>query len=195
MTDPRAHTDHRSVAMIVGSVSEPSLNARFGDALARLAPRAGLTITTVPIDGLPFFGAHLQKAEDYPDVGRELKDAVDGADGLLVVTPEYNRSIPGVLKNAVDWLSRPVGESSFPGKPTAVIGTSKGVISTAVAQAHLKSILASQGANLVGSPEAYIRYSEGLVDDEGNVTDADTEGFLLTFLRAHRALIDALDEG
>jgi len=178
-----------SVALIVGSVSEPSLNRKLADALALLAPSAGLELADVPIGQLPHFGSHLQKKEDYPDIGRAFKDAVDSADGLLIVTPEYNRSIPGVLKNAVDWASRPVGESSFTGRPTAVIGMSKGAISTAVAQNHLKAILSAQGAQVLGSPEAYIRYRDGLIDDEGAVTDASTEKFLVRFLTSFHELI------
>jgi Predicted flavoprotein len=178
-----------SVALIVGSVSEPSLNRRLADALVRLAPDAALELSDVPIGQLPHFGAHLQKKEDYPDVGRTFKDAVDSADGLLIVTPEYNRSIPGVLKNAIDWASRPVGQNSFPGRPVAVIGTSEGVISTAVAQNHLKAILSSQGAQVLGSPEAYIRYEDGLIDEHGEVTDASTRAFLAEFLLSFHGLI------
>lgn len=178
-----------SVALVVGSVSEPSLNRRLADALTRLAPEAALELADVPIGQLPHFGAHLQKKEDYPEIGRAFKEAIDSADGLLIVTPEYNRSIPGVLKNAIDWASRPVGESSFPGRPTAVIGTSKGAISTAVAQNHLKAILSAQGAQVLGSPEAYIRYTDGLIDDEGRVTDASTERFLAKFLLSFHGLI------
>ena len=180
----------RTVAVIVGSVSQPSLNRRFARGLEGLAADVGLRFVDVEIGGLPFFGAQLQRREDYPDVGVALKAAVDGADGLLIVTPEYNRSIPGVLKNAIDWLSRPVGESSFPGRPVAVTGASRGAISTAVAQNHLKAILTAQGAQVLGAPEAYIRYQEGLVADDGQVTDASTRDFLVRFLSSFRALID-----
>lgn len=183
----------RTVAVIVGSVSQPSLNRRLARGLEGLAADAGLRLVDVEIGELPFFGAQMQATDDYPEVGRRLKDGVDGADGLLIVTPEYNRSIPGVLKNAIDWLSRPVGESSFPGRPTAVIGTSGGAISTAVAQNHLKAILTSQGAQVLGAPEAYIRYRDGLITDDGQVTDASTREFLAGFLRSFRALIDRTD--
>ncbi|MGN8552907.1 UNVERIFIED_CONTAM: NAD(P)H-dependent oxidoreductase [Microbacterium sp. SLM126] len=182
--------DARTVALIVGSVSQPSLNRRLADALAVLAPDAGLELRDVPIGDLPFFGAHMQSAQDYPEEGRALKRTVDGADGLLIVTPEYNRSIPGVLKNAIDWASRPEGESSFPGRPVAVIGTSEGDISTAVAQNHLKAILTSQGAQVLGEPEAYVKYEEGLIGDDGLVTDTATREFLAEFLGAFRDLID-----
>lgn len=182
--------DIRSVAVIVGSVSKPSLNRRLARGLEGLAVDAGLRFVDVEIDQLPFFGAEMQSPDDYPEVGRAVKRAVDGADGLLIVTPEYNRSIPGVLKNAIDWLSRPEGESSFPGRPAAVIGASTGAISTAVAQNHLKAVLTSQGVQLLGEPEAYIRYEDGMVTDDGQIPDADTRAFLLDFLVSFRALID-----
>lgn len=176
-----------TIGCIVGSVSQPSLNRRLAGALTRLAPRAGLEFRDIPIGHLAFYGNQMDDA--YPQVGWDLKNAVADVDGLVFVTPEYNRSIPAVLKNAIDWLSRPKGKSSFSNKPTGVIGTSKGVVSTAVAQADLKSILASQGAPLVGSPEAYIRYTEGLVDDDGRVTDESTEKFLIEFLLALHDLV------
>lgn len=181
--------DRHTVALIVGSVSTPSLNRRLANALVGLSADAGLRLDDVSIEQLPFFGAHLQSPEDYPAVGREFKDAIDAADGLLLITPEYNRSIPGVLKNAIDWASRPVGQNSFAGRPVAVTGMSKGVISTAVAQNHLKAILSSQGALVLGEPEAYIRYRDGLIADDGTVTDESTRRFLLSFLEGLRDLI------
>lgn len=180
----------RRVAVIVGSVSVPSLNRRLARGLEGLASDHGLSFVDVPIGDLPFFTSQMQSRDDYPEVGRAAKEVVDGAAGLLVVTPEYNRSIPGVLKNAIDWLSRPVGESSFPGRPAAVIGASRGAISTAVAQNHLKAILSSQGAAVLGDPEAYIRYQDGLISDDGQVTDASTREFLSHFLASFRTHID-----
>ena len=94
-----------------------------------------------------------------------------------------------MLKNAIDWLSRPEGASSFPGRPTAVTGMSEGAVSTAVAQSHLKAILTSQGAHVLGDPEAYVQYEDGLIADDGTVPDADTRAFLLEFLRAFHDLI------
>ncbi|MET0297399.1 MAG: NADPH-dependent FMN reductase [Microbacterium sp.] len=186
MTDRQ---DPYTVALIVGSVSKPSLNRRLANALVGLSADAGLRITDVPIGQLPFFGAEMQTGEDYPAVGRGFKEAIDAADALLIVTPEYNRSIPGVLKNAIDWASRPEGENSFPGTPVAVIGASEGAVSTAVAQNHLKAILLSQGALVLGAPEAYIRYRTGLIADDGTVTDESTRTFLAGFLEAFHDLI------
>ena len=183
-------TDRRfTVALIVGSVSEPSLNRRLANALVGLSPDAGLSLVDVEIGHLPFFRAQYQSEDEYPDVGRGLKSGVDSADGLLIVTPEYNRSIPGVLKNAIDWLSRPEDASSFPGLPTAVTGMSEGAVSTAVAQTHLKSILTSQGAHVLGEPEAYVQYEAGMIADDGTVADGSTRDFLWEFLTSFHDLI------
>lgn len=176
-----------TVGLIVGSVSEPSLNRRFAEALVRLAPGTGLVIREIPIAELPFYGAQYDK--DFPAVGRAFKDAVDSADGLLIVTPEYNRSIPGALKNALDWASRPSGQSSLTGKPTGVTGASKGAISTALAQSHLKSILAAQGAPLVGAPEVYIRITDDFFTDDGAIAAEGTRDFLTAFLQRLHELI------
>ena len=102
---------------------------------------------------------------------------------MLFVTPEYNRSIPGGLKNAIDWASRPWGTNSFARKPAAVIGTSPGAIGTAVAQQSLRSVLGFLNMPQMNSPEAYIQYSEGLIDDEGRVTVPRTEEFLRKYMQ------------
>jgi len=188
MTDRQ---DCYTVALIVGSVSKPSLNRRLANALIGLSVDAGLRFEDVPIGQLPHFGAEMQSEQDYPAAGREFKDAVDAADALLIVTPEYNRSIPGVLKNAVDWASRPMGQNSFTGRPVAVTGMSEGAVSTAVAQNHLKAILTSQGALVLGAPEAYIRYQSGMIADDGTVSDESVRAFLSSFLTAFRELIDS----
>lgn len=176
-----------TVGLIVGSVSEPSLNRRFADALVRLAPETGLVVRDIAIAELPFYGAQYDK--DFPTVGRAFKDAIENVDGLLIVTPEYNRSIPGVLKNAIDWATRPAGNSSLTGKPTAVTGASKGVISTALAQNHLKAILAAQGAPLIGAPEVYIRITDDFFTDDGAIANEGTREFLTAFLQRLHELI------
>lgn len=176
-----------TVGVIVGSVSEPSLNRRFADALIALGPDAGLEFRDIPIVHLPFYGTQYDTA--FPDDGWAFKRAVESADGLLIITPEYNRSIPAVLKNAVDWASRPTGKSSLAGKPVAVTGASKGVISTAVAQNHLKAILSALGAPLVGVPEAYIRVGDEFFDGDGGFANAGTREFLTGFLRQLHDLI------
>ena len=113
----------------------------------------------------------------------ELKDAIAAVDAVLFVTPEYNRSIPGALKNAIDWASRPWGTNSFARKPSAMIGTSPGKIGTAVGQQHLKSILSFCNSPQMNAVEAYLQFTPGLITDEGEVTDASTEEFLANYMR------------
>lgn len=176
-----------TVGVIVGSVSEPSLNRRLADALERLAPDAGLVFRDIPVGALPFYGTQFEK--DFPEEGCALKRAIEDVDGLLIVTPEYNRSIPGVLKNAIDWATRPAGHNALAGKPTAVTGASKGVISTAVAQNHLKAILSALGVPLVGPPEAYIRITDEFFDADGAIANEGSREFLTGFLRALHDLV------
>ncbi len=106
------------------------------------------------------------------------------------MTPEYNRGIPGALKNAIDWGSRPKGSNSFVGKPSAVIGTSAGKIATAVAQRELHGLLGAVASPQMVSPEAYIQFTPDLIDDEGKVADAKTEAFLVKFLGAFKKYLD-----
>ena len=169
------------VGYIVGSLSKKSINRRLALALRKVAPN-DLELVEIPIDQLPLYNHDYDT--DYPEVGKALKAAVEGADAILFVTPEYNRSIPGALKNAIDWATRPWGTNSLNSKPVAVIGASPGLISTAVAQQHLKSILAFTNSPLLGQPEAYIQFSEGLITEDGEVTKETTAEFLNLFLEA-----------
>jgi len=130
-----------TVGYLVGSLARASINRKLALALTRLAP-VELPMREVPIGDLPLYSYDYDK--DYPPAGRALKEAIANVDAVLFVTPEYNRSIPGVLKNAIDWASRPYGHNSFTRKPSAVIGTSPGKIGTAVGQQHLRSILSDE---------------------------------------------------
>lgn len=177
----------RTIGYIVGSISSNSLNRRLACALERLAPE-GTTLVEIPIDRLPFYSP--DHDADFPQVARDFKQAIEGADGVIIVTPEYSRSIPGVLKNALDWAARPWGQGSFNGKPTAVIGTSQGGIATAAAQQHLKAILSHYNAPTLGQPEGYVQATPGLFTDEGEVTSESTEAFLVGYLEAFVALVD-----
>ncbi|MGC3986483.1 MAG: NADPH-dependent FMN reductase [Pseudorhodoferax sp.] len=177
----------RTIGYIVGSISSTSINRRLARALAGLAPE-GTTLVEIPIEGLPFYSP--DHDADYPQVARDFKQAIADVDGVIIVTPEYSRSIPGVLKNALDWAARPYGQGSFNGKPTAVIGTSGGGVATAAAQQHLKAILSHYNAPTLGQPEGYIQSTPGLFTDEGGVTNADTAAFLRAYLDAFGALID-----
>ena len=177
----------RTIGYIVGSISSTSINRRLAKALERLAPE-GITLVEIPIQDLPFYSPDFDA--DFPQVARDFKKAIAEVDGVIVVTPEYSRSIPGVLKNALDWAARPYGEGSFNGKPTAVIGTSGGPISTAAAQQHLKAILSHLNAPTLGQPEGYVQSTPGLFTAEGEVTNEGTAAFLVGYLNAFAALVD-----
>ncbi len=175
------------VGVIVGSLSTGSINRRVARCLMALGTDAELDFFEIPIGELPFYRRDFDA--DYPAGGQRLKDAIASADGVLIVTPEYNRSIPAVLKDAIDWTTRPSGTSVWPDKPVAVTGTSAGAISTAVAQEHVKSILASQGVALMGRPETYLRYDADTYREDGTIGDESTRAFLLGWLRGFHALI------
>ena len=128
-----------TVGYFVGSLARESINRKLALALTHLAP-THLQMREIPIGDLPLYSYDFDA--DYPPPGRALKEAIAAVDAVLFVTPEYNRSIPGALKNAIDWGSRPWGRNSFTRKPSGVIGTSPGKIGTAVGQQHLRSIMA-----------------------------------------------------
>jgi chromate reductase len=177
----------RKVGYIVGSLSKASINRRLAKALVALAP-PGLAFAEIPIRDLPVYNRDFDA--DYPPPARAFKQAIAGVQALLFVTPEYNRGIPGSLKNAVDWGSRPKGENAFAGKPSAVIGTSAGKIATAVAQRELHGLLGAVGAPQMVSPEAYIQFTPDLIDDDGGVADESTKAFLQKFLAAFEKYLD-----
>ena len=134
----------------------------------------------IPIRDLPLYSYDYDA--DYPPVAKALKEAIASSDAVLFVTPEYNRSIPGGLKNAIDWASRPYGQNAFTRKPSAVIGASIGKIGTAVGQQHLRSILGFCNSPQMNSIEAYIEFTPGLVTDDGEVTVESTREFLRGFM-------------
>ena len=174
------------VGYFVGSLSSTSINRLLAKALVRLAPQ-GLVMTEIPIKDLPLYSYDYDA--DFPPAAKSLKDAIAAVDAVLFVTPEYNRSIPGGLKNAIDWASRPYGHNSFARKPSAVIGTSPGAIGTAVAQQHLRSLLSFCNSTQMNAPEAYIQFKPGLITPEGEVTDETTEAFLRTYMQELHAFI------
>jgi len=175
-----------TVGYLVGSLAAASINRKLAGALVGLAPQE-LRMVEVPYRELPIYSYDYDKA--FPPVATAFKQALASVDAVLFVTPEYNRSIPGGLKNAIDWASRPYGQNSFARKPSAVIGTSPGKIGTAVAQQHLRSILAFCNSPLMNSIEAYIQFEKGLIDDDGKVTNASTEEFLRNFLTEFHGFI------
>ncbi|AZS38510.1 Chromate reductase [Microbacterium lemovicicum] len=177
----------RTIGYIVGSISSTSINRRLAKALERLAP-AGTTLVEIPIADLPFYSQ--DHDADFPQVARDFKQAIADVDGVIIVTPEYSRSIPGVLKNALDWAARPYGQGAFDGKPTALIGTSGSAIGTATAQQHLKAIMSHLNAPTMGQPEGYVQSQPGVFTDSGEVTNDETAEFLVGYLTAFNALVD-----
>ncbi|PVW01996.1 ACP phosphodiesterase [Microbacterium sp. Gd 4-13] len=178
-------TDY-TIGYIVGSISSTSINRRLSKALERVVPD-GVKLVEIPIADLPFYSPDFDA--DFPQVARDFKQSIADVDGVIILTPEYSRSIPGVLKNALDWSARPYGEASFDGKPTAVMGTSQGPISTAVAQQHLKTILSHYNAPVLGQPEGFIQSTPGLFEDDGAITNEGTAAFLRSYLEAFVDLI------
>jgi len=167
------------VGYFVGSRATGSINRKLARALVRLAPPE-LVMTEIDYGELPIYSYDYDA--DYPPVARAFKEALAKIDAVLFVTPEYNRSIPGGLKNAIDWASRPWGKNSFTRMPSAVIGTSPGSIGTAVGQQHLRSILSFCNSPQMNAPEAYIQFTPGLVTDEGDVTNESTAEFLRNYM-------------
>jgi len=175
------------VGYIVGSLARDSINRKLAVALAKLAPPE-LRLSEIGYAELPLYSYDYDA--DYPPAARAFKDAIASADAVLFVTPEYNRSIPGPLKNAIDWASRPYGQNAFSRKPSAVIGASPGRIGTAVAQQHLRSVLSYCNSPQMNSPEAYIQFKRGLVDDDGHVTDESIAGFLRKYMNELRDFVE-----
>ena len=156
------------VGYFVGSLSRESINRKLAGALVRLAPEK-LHMVEIPFGDLPLYNRDYDA--EYPPVARAFKAAIAAVDAVLFVTPEYNRSIPGALKNAIDWASRPYGTNAFARKPSGVIGASTGRIGTAVAQQHLKSILSFCNSPQMNAIEAYIQFVPGMITDDGEVKD------------------------
>ena len=174
------------LGIIVGSNRRTSINRSLAQALAKLGAER-LEANFISIDDLPMYN---QDAEQpLPQPVARLKSEISAADALLFVTPEHSRSIPAVLKNAIDWGARPCGKTSWPGKPAAIIGTSGGAISTAVAQQHLRAVLGNLGLHVMGG-EAYISFKADLVDGDGAVSDESVRKFLQGFIDQFAAFVD-----
>ncbi|WP_026611652.1 NADPH-dependent FMN reductase [Methylocaldum szegediense] len=160
------------IAVIVGSLRKESFNRKLADAVIRLAP-AEFSFKQLKIDDLPLYNQDDDGNQAEPV--KRLKNEIKAAQGLLFVTPEYNRSIPGVLKNAIDHASRPYGQNAWAGKPAGVLGASIGAIGTAIAQQHLRNVLAYLDVPALGQPEAFIQVREGLFDEDGNIGAASKD--------------------
>jgi chromate reductase len=179
------------VAVIVGSLRRESINRKLAHALAALAKPKGLELGEVKLDDLPLYNEDLW--QDPPAAVLRLKQEIKTADAVLFVTPEYNRSIPAMVKNVVDWASRPMADTVWPGKRAAIVGASPGAIGTAVAQSHLRSILTPLGVALVSRPEVYISLKPGQLDDQGAVADENLARHLNSFLDAFAMWLDRVN--
>jgi chromate reductase len=175
-----------TIAVLVGSLREGSFNQRLAEGLIHLPQSREHSFRFADIGSLPLYSQ--EQDEDSPESVVALRDLVRGSDAVLFVTPEYNRSIPGVLKNAIDHGSRPYGQSVWAGKPSAVIGTSIGTIGTALAQSHLRMVLAYLDVPLMDQPEAYIQWKDGLVGEDHAIAESSRE-FLSTWISAFYTFI------
>ena len=174
------------VGYLIGSLARGSINRKLAKALVNLAPPE-LRMSEISFKDLPLYSYDYDA--NYPPAAKAFKDAIASVDAVLFVTPEYNRSIPGGLKNAIDWASRPYGTNSFSRKPSAVIGTSPGAIGTAVAQQNLRSVLGFCNSPQMNAPEAYIQFTPGLITDDGEVTNDGTAEFLRDFMAKFNVFI------
>jgi len=176
------------IAVVVGSLRRDSLNAQLASAVAKLAPPE-FSFGRVQIGDLPLYDQD-DDAKQAASVLR-LKDEIRAAHGLMFVTPEYNRSMPGVLKNAIDHASRPYGQNAWAGKPAGVLGASVGAIGTAVAQQHLRNVLAYLDVRTLGQPEAFIHAKEGFFDEAGDIASPGSRKFLQGWMDAFVAWVRA----
>lgn len=167
------------IAVIVGSLRKDSYNLKLGKAIAALGQDV-FEARFLQIGDLPLYNQDLEA--NFPEQAARLKSEIRDSDAVLFVTPEYNRDLPGVLKNAIDWCSRPYGQNAFAGKPAAICGASPGAIGTACAQQSLRSILGYLDMTLMGQPEVYFQFKDGIIDAEGNIASDDTRKFLQGFV-------------
>lgn len=170
------------IAILVGSLQAKSFNKMLASNLEELAPE-GVIFEYIDIN-LPLFNQDLEP--EFPAKAQAAKDIVESADGVLFVTPEYNRSLPGVLKNSIDWISRPWGYNSFSGKPAGIVGATPSAVGTAVAQADLRHIVVYLGVKLLGQPEVYIANAASVFDENGQVVEASVDflkNYIYTFVQ------------
>ncbi len=175
------------IAVVVGSLRSGSFNRSLAKAVMELAPVPEFAFEFVEINALPLYNQ--DHDDNFPDVVKRFKQEIEAAQGLLFVTPEYNRSIPGVLKNALDWGSRPAGTNSWRGKPGAVLGTSPGATGTALAQQHLRNVLSYLDVPLLGQPEMFIRQDAARINEHGAIINHETRKFLQGFIDRYIAWI------
>jgi chromate reductase len=166
---------------IVGSLRQKSYNRGLMQAAQQLLP-AGVTLTVADIGALPLFNEDLES--NVPAAVQTFKQQIKEADAILIATPEYNYSMPGVLKNALDWGSRPYGDNSFDGKPAALMGASVGTLGTARAQYHLRQTLVFLNMHPLNRPEIMVPSAHKNFDAEGNLTNEQTQQLIAQMLQA-----------
>jgi len=176
----------RRVGYLIGSLAKGSINRKLAKALVRLTPPQ-LEMVEISFADLPLYSYDYDA--NFPPAAVQFKAEIAAVDAILFITPEYNRSIPGALKNAIDWASRPYGKNAFTRKPSAIIGTSPGSIGTAIAQQHLRSILSFCNSPLMNVIEAYVQFTPGLITDDGEVTVPATEQFLRSYMEEFHLFI------
>jgi chromate reductase, NAD(P)H dehydrogenase (quinone) len=179
----------RDVAVFVGSLRNGSINQKLAKAVAKLG-KGQFAFNFVELGDLPMFNQDLEA--NLPASVIRMKEEIAAADAVLFVTPEHNRSIPAMLKNAIDWGTRPWGQNSWAGKPGSIIGTSPGNVGTAAGQAHLRSVMTVLDVALLGQPEVYFVTRPGLIDDNDDITDDATREFLTGYLARFAAWIDQI---
>ena len=179
----------RQIGYVIGSLRKESINRKLANALIKLAP-PDFVFKELRIGDLPLYDQDDDKAQ-APEVQR-LKSELRAVDAVMFVTAEYNRSIPGVLKNAIDHASRPYGQSAWAGKPAGIIGASVGALGTGVAQLHLRTILAYLDMPTLGQPEAYLQVKDGFFDEAGNIANPETRKFLHGWMDKYAAWVKKL---
>ncbi len=173
----------QNILIVYGSLRKQSSNKALAHAFSELAPDTMKT-EVIGVESLPFYNQDLEA--DFPASAKGFKEKIRAADGIILVTPEYNRSVPGVLKNMIDWTSRPYGDSAWDGKPVGILGTSVGAIGAALAQYHLKQIMNYLNTHVMGQPEFYLNASDKF-DAEGKLADESTKEHVKKFLTAFEA--------
>jgi len=169
------------IAVFVGSLRKKSTNKVLAQYLEKVAPE-GMTFDYIDIR-LPLYSEDIENA-GMPKEVQAMKEKVEAANGVLIVSPEYNRSVPGVLKNAIDWISRPYGHSSFANKPVGILGSSMGPVGTALGQADLRRIMLFQNAKVLGQPEVYVANAYEVFDESGNIVSERWQKNLKEFMQA-----------
>lgn len=174
------------IAIVIGSLRRDSYNRKLANAIRKMAP-AGFSFQELRIDDLPLYNQDDDTHQSDPV--KRLKSEITAAHAVVFVTPEYNRSVPGVLKNAIDHASRPYGDSAWKGKPAGLLGASIGAPGTSMAQQHLRNMLAYLDMPALGQPEVFLHVTEGLFDQNGEITRTDTRQFLQRWMDAYVAWV------